>query len=92
MAVHRLPTQATASSEGDSLAQRMDRLRNDASAVAGEHIAAFLTVLGQASVLAEQVANGGEAYHIGVREIARRVHKDLAPTVLSLQAIRQRSH
>jgi hypothetical protein len=90
MAVHRLPTQATP--DADSLAKRMERLRNDASAVASEHINAFLTALAQASALAEQVANGGEAYHIGVREIARRVNKDLAPTVLSLQAIRQRSH
>ena len=90
MAVHRLraTTQAPAA---ESLADRMDRLRNDATLVANEHIAAMLAALAEASALAEQVANGGEAYQIGVREIARRTHKELAPTVLSLRAIRERN-
>jgi hypothetical protein len=90
MAVHRLrtPTPAPAAA---TLAERMERLRTDASAVALEHIDAFLGVLSEASSLADQVASGGEAYHIGVREIARRTHKELAPVVLSLMAIRERS-
>ena len=90
MAVNRLRTPASAS-EPASLAERMERLRSDANAVALEHINAFLSVLSEASMLADQVASGGEAYHIGVREIARRTHKELAPVVLSLMAIRERS-
>ena len=89
MAVHRLrtPTQTT---EAVSLADRMERLRSDAEAVASEHIAALIAALNEATTLADQVANGGEAYNIGVREIARRMHKEMAPTVLSLRAIRER--
>lgn len=89
MAVHRLRT-PTPAPQPASLAERMERLRSDANAVALEHIDTFLDVLSQASTLADQVASGGEAYHIGVREIARRTHKDLAPVVLSLMAIRER--
>jgi hypothetical protein len=91
MAVHRLrtPSQTLAV---NTLAERMQRLRSDANSVAGEHIAALVEALSDAAALADQVANGGEAYHIGVREIARRTHKDLVPTVLSLRAIRAKAH
>lgn len=90
MAVHRLraPVQAP---EPATLAEQMERLRSDANVVALEHINVFVDVLSEASTLADQVASGGEAYHVGVREIARRTHKELAPVVLSLMAIRERS-
>jgi hypothetical protein len=89
MAVHRLsnPTRPAAPA---TLAQRMDRLRSDASAVASEHVSALVMALAEASTIAEQVANGGDAYHIGVREIARRTYKELAPVVLSLRAVHER--
>jgi hypothetical protein len=90
MAVHRLRA-APVETASETLAQRMERLRSDASAVAQEHIGLFIEALAKANEFAEQVANGGEAYPIGVREIARRTHKELAPTVLSLQAVRLRN-
>ena len=90
MAVHRLRAPAQPSGS-DTLAARMERLRVDAQAVAGEHIDAFVKTLSDAADLADQVANGGEAYQIGVREIARRIHKELAPTLLSLQAVHVRT-
>ena len=89
MAVHNLRTSAQPV-EPVSLAQRMERLRLDAEAVATEHIDALIAALNEAMTMAEQVANGGEAYNIGVREIARRMHKEIAPNVLSLRAVRQR--
>ncbi len=89
MAVHRLraPAQPAPTT---SLAQRMERLRLDAEAVATEHIDALIVALNEAMTLADQVANGGESYNIGVREIARRMHKEIAPSVLSLRAVRER--
>lgn len=90
MAVHRLRA-TTDTAVIESLADRMDRLRADATLVANEHIALLVKALSDAADLAEQVANGGEAYQIGAREIARRMHKELAPTVLSLRAIRERN-
>jgi urocanate hydratase len=89
MAVHRLRTPAQPA-QTTSLAQRMERLRLDAEAVATEHIDALIVALNEAMDLADQVANGGEPYNIGVREIARRMHKEIAPSVLSLRAVRER--
>jgi hypothetical protein len=89
MAVHRLRTVAEAA-DTETLAARMERLRTDATAIANQHIEAFIITLGEANGLAEEVATGGEAYSIGVREIARRVNKELSPIVLSLQALQKR--
>ena len=89
MAVHRLRTPAQPA-QPTSLAQRMERLRLDAEAVATEHIDALIVSLNEAMTMADQVANGGEASNIGVREIARRMHKEIAPSVLSLRAVRER--
>jgi hypothetical protein len=89
MAVHRLRTPARLP-DGVSLAQRMERLRLDAEAVAAEHVDALIVALNEAMMLADQIANGGEAYNIGVREIVRRMHKEVAPSVLSLRAVRER--
>lgn len=89
MAVHRLRTPAQPAAT-TTLAQRMERLRLDAEAVAMEHIDALIGALNEAMTMADQVANGGEAYNIGVREIARRMHKEIAPSVLSLRAVRER--
>lgn len=89
MAVHRLRA-AAQPAQAQSLAQRMERLRLDAEAVATEHIDALIAALNEAMDLADQVANGGESYNIGVREIARRMHKEIAPSVLSLRAVRER--
>jgi hypothetical protein len=91
MSVHRFGSSAQTLEHG-SLAERMERLRSDASAVAVEHTNAFVQALVDAAALAEQVAGGGEAYDVGVREIARRAHADLTTKVLSLRAIRERIH
>jgi hypothetical protein len=70
-----------------TLAERMERARNDASQVAFEHTSVLLRTFEDAASLASQVANGGEAYHVGVREIARRAHIDLSASVLNLRSI-----
>ena len=74
-----------------ALEDRMERLRQDASAVAFEHSAMLLQSFADAASLANQVAAGGEAYPVGVREIARRAHIDLAASVLNLRSIVQRA-
>ena len=70
-----------------SLAERMERVRNDANRVAFEHTSALLSAFEDAATLASEVANGGEAYHVGVRELARRAHIDLTASVLNLRSI-----
>jgi hypothetical protein len=91
MAVHRFPSPSP-SLDVDTLGERMERLRHDANALASEHTNIFLQSLTDTASLADQLANGGEAYQIGVREIARRAHADLAATVLSLRAVLGKAH
>ena len=86
MAANRSAT-LSRSPEVLTLAERMERVRNDASRVAFEHTSALLRTFEDAAVLAGQVSNGGEAYHVGVREIARRAHIDLSASVLNLRSI-----
>jgi len=91
MSVHPLRVTSNASDAG-TLAERMERLRADAHSVASEHTDALEQALSDAASLAEQVAGGGEAYGVGVREFARRAHAELTTKLLSLQAIRVRTH
>jgi hypothetical protein len=89
MSVHRLRT-ATAVKEAANLAQRMEQLRLDAARIASDHVGAMMEALEEAAELAEQVAAGGEPYPVGVREIARRTHQELAPVLLTLRSIKER--
>lgn len=91
MAVHRFPKALSAPST-ETIAERMERLRRDAEAVAGEHTDLLIQALADAEDLAEQVSKGGEAYSVGVREIARRSAQDLHAMVQNLRAIRGRAH
>ncbi len=70
-----------------SLTERMERVRNDANRVAFEHTSALLRTFEDAATLASEVAGGGEAYHVGVRELARRANIDLTASVLNLRSI-----
>lgn len=91
MSVHRLSSLAQPPVAG-TIAERMERLRADANAVANEHTDALVQALQDSAALADQIAAGGDAYSIGVKEFARRAHMELASKVLSLQAIRERAH
>jgi hypothetical protein len=70
-----------------SLAERMEQVRNDANRVAFEHTSLLLRTFEDAASLASEVANGGEAYHVGVRELARRAHIDMTASILNLRSI-----
>ena len=54
-------------------AQRIRRLQQEARILAREQVEAFVADLIAMSQLASEIAEGGEAYPVGVREIASRV-------------------
>ncbi len=76
------------------LNERMEALRENANEIAGEHSAVLLRALEEAAELAEQVASGGEAYQVGLREIARIAHIELRASALNLRVLldRMRQH
>lgn len=74
----------------EALSARVKRLQAEARGLAHEHIAALVTALHEAEALAAEIAQGGEAYPAGVRDIARRLADDVEMKVASIEAISSR--
>lgn len=73
-----------------TLAERIARLQAEARVLAGDQVETMLTSLAELGRLSAEIADGGEAYPVGVREIARRVAADAENTAASINAIRSR--
>lgn len=74
----------------EALSARVKRLQAEARGLAHEHIAALVAALHEAEVLAAEIAQGGEAYPAGVRDIARRLADDVEMKVAAIEAISAR--
>ena len=66
---------------------RVKRLQMEARALAVEQVEALEKVLMQASAMAEEIAQGGDAYPVGARELAGRLAQDLPAKAETLKAI-----
>jgi hypothetical protein len=75
----------------DKLSDRIRRLQAEAKSLAREHIAALGTALMEVERLSSEIAEGGEAYPAGVREIARRLVEDCEMKVQTLEVLASRS-
>jgi len=75
----------------EHFAQKMLRLRQEAQVNAREHTAAFINALEQLEALAAAIAEGGEAYSVGVRETARSLAPDLEGARLNVTSIMGRA-
>jgi hypothetical protein len=78
----------------EPLTARIRRLQEEARNMAREHISMLEVSLAECGRLAAEVAEGGDAYPVGVREMARQLVADCESRMLGLQAIvqRNRSH
>ena|ERR1700758_3629244 len=70
-----------------TLAERIERLQAEAKNLAREQVTVLEAKLIEAASLADEIARGGEAYPVGVREIARRLAEETPRTAQSLEAI-----
>ncbi len=61
----------------ETTAERVKRLQVEARALAVEQVEAFEKILLQAAEMAKEIADGGDAYPVGAREIASRLYSDL---------------
>jgi len=73
--------------QAESLSARVKRLQAEAQSLAKQQIGALEAKLMELSRLAEEIAEGGDAYPIGARELARRMAEDAAQKALTLEAI-----
>jgi len=74
----------------ESTAERVKRLQAEARALAMEEVEALDRLLMQASAAAKAIADGGDAYPVGAREIASRLSADLPTKAETLRMILSR--
>ncbi len=76
----------------ESISQRVKRLQLEAQGLAREHIQALEAALAEAAKIAAEVATGGDAYPVGVRELADRLAPDLDAQRNTIEALVTRKH
>lgn len=74
-----------------TVGQRVQALQAEARVLAREHVMALCTAIASAEALATEIAEGGDAYPPGVRDLARRFAEDAETRVQSLEAIAARN-
>jgi hypothetical protein len=82
-------TDADASPE--ALSQRIRRLQAEARQLAKDHIRLLSSQLVAVEQMAAEIAEGGEAYPPGIRDVCSRLVEDLDARVQTLAAIAART-
>ena len=77
----------TSAPKTETVAQRVRRLQQEARSLAKDHIRALNQALVDVETLAAEIAEGGDAYPPGVRDLARRLVEDCEARVQTLEAI-----
>ena len=75
----------------EPLTARIRRLQAEARAMAVEHVKMLEASIVETARLAEEVAEGGDAYPVGVREMARQMVAESESRLLGLQSIMHRT-
>jgi hypothetical protein len=80
-------TAAATAPKSETVAQRVRRLQQEAKQLAKDHIKALSAAMVEVETLAAEIAEGGDAYPPGVRDLARRLVEDCEMRVQTLEAI-----
>ena len=75
------------STKTETVAERVRRLQLEARTLAKDHVRALEQALTDVELLAAEIADGGDAYPPGVRDLARRLAEDCTSRVQTLEAI-----
>jgi hypothetical protein len=86
-----VPSGGEADVSAETISRRVRRLQAEARAMAHDHVDMLRAALAEVSSLAADIADGGEAYPVGAREISRRLTEDAAHHALTLAAINDRA-
>jgi hypothetical protein len=73
--------------QAETAAQRAKRLMAEARQAAEEQVQAMEASLADIIAMAAEIAEGGEAYPVGVRELARRLVEETQGRLQTLAAI-----
>jgi len=77
--------------KAETVAQRVRKLQSEARQLAKDHIHAFTAAMTELEHMAAEIAEGGDAYPAGVRDLARRFVDDCDARVQTLEAITART-
>lgn len=80
-----------AASKTETVAERVRRLQAEARQLAKDHVKSLSAAMVGLEQLAAEIADGGDAYAPGVREVARQLAEDLDSRVQTLEAIAART-
>lgn len=75
----------------ETVAARVKRLQAEARGLARDHVGAFTAALSELQQMAAEIAEGGEAYPAGVRDLARRFADDAEARVQTLATLAGRA-
>jgi len=75
----------------ETVAERVRRLQAEAKELARDHIRALSEAMLGVEQMAAEIAEGGDAYPPGVRDLARRFVEDVEARVQTLEAITART-
>jgi hypothetical protein len=75
----------------ETVAERVRRLQAEAKELARDHIHALAAAMVGVEQMAAEIAEGGDAYPPGVRDLARRFVEDIDARVQTLEAITARA-
>ena len=75
----------------ESVSERVRRLQAEAKQLAKDHVKSLSAAMVQLEQLAAEIAEGGDAYAPGIREVARQLAEDLDSRVQTLEAIAART-
>ena len=76
----------------ETVAQKVRRLQLEAASLAREQVMTLEQALAEVTRLSKEIAEGGEAYPVGARELARRLAEDSEASIHTLDAILSRQH
>jgi predicted ATP-dependent protease len=77
--------------KAETVAERVRRLQAEAKQLAKDHIHALTAAISEVERMAAEIAEGGDAYPAGVRDLARRFAEDADARVQTLEAITART-
>ena len=88
---HSSAAPASVAAKAETVAERVRRLQAEARQLAKDHVRALSEAMMNAEKIAAEIAEGGDAYPPGVRDLARRFVEDCEARVQTLEAISART-
>lgn len=86
-----VPMISDAAQPAETVAEKVRRLQAEAASLAREQVQALERALDEVTRLSAEIVEGGEAYPVGARELARRLAEDAKASAQTLDLLLSRA-